>query len=112
MTLPLINYNKAPCCIRKYWYAQLLVQQIITSTFSRTSHPRRHSSSYSSSYSRYNPVLDYSPGNSEKIILVVGDGDLSNGAIMSEELKQTRPGVKLIASVLESEGQHNPGKVL
>jgi hypothetical protein len=40
----------------------------------------------------------------------VGDGDLSNGASMSLALKETRPNCYLIASVLESEPQHNDGK--
>lgn len=57
----------------------------------------------------YNPVEDYTPTKTEQTILLVGDGDLSNAALMSKDLKQTRSHVKLIASVLESEGEHNQG---
>jgi hypothetical protein len=61
----------------------------------------------------YDSIKDYSINSSsqkENTILLVGDGDLSNGASMSLALKETRPNCYLIASVLESEPQHNDGK--
>ena len=61
----------------------------------------------------YDSIKDYSINSSSKkenTILLVGDGDLSNGASMSLALKETRPNCNLIASVLESEPQHNDGK--
>ena len=61
----------------------------------------------------YDSIKDYSINSSSKkenTILLVGDGDLSNGASMSLALKETRPSCNLIASVLESEPQHNDGK--
>ncbi len=61
----------------------------------------------------YDPIHDYSLShNNEKSILVCGDGDLSFGASLSNGLLQSRPGVKLVASVLESQEQHNRGTSL
>lgn len=59
----------------------------------------------------YNPLLDYTPSLSERTILLVGDGDLSNGAAMTEIINNARPDVKIVASVLESEVMHNNGKI-
>ena len=59
----------------------------------------------------YDSLKDYSSFKNERTILLVGDGDLSNGASMSSGLKRTRPNCHLIASVLESEEQHNEGKL-
>jgi hypothetical protein len=58
----------------------------------------------------YDSLKDYSSFKNERTILLVGDGDLSNGASISSGLKRTRPNCHLIASVLESEEQHNEGK--
>ena len=59
----------------------------------------------------YNALGDYNNGiHEEKSILVCGDGDLSFGAYMSNGIKENRPDVKLVASVLESASQHNEGE--
>ncbi len=58
----------------------------------------------------YNPLKDHTQFKSEKNILLVGDGDLSNGALISNGFKENRPNCNLIASVLESELQHNNGE--
>ncbi len=59
----------------------------------------------------YDAIHDYNniSKNNEKSILICGDGDLSFGASLSSGLLQSRPGVKLVASVLESQDQHNGG---
>ena len=92
-----------------------------TSRCTLTSLTKRH---LRNSSHLYNPLQDYSSSQSEKTILIVGDGDLSFGAFMSEQLKlrqQFRSDadadadadanaeckIKMIASVLESEHQHN-----
>lgn len=61
-------------------------------------------------YPQYDPLLDYTSTLSEKKILLVGDGDLSNGAAMALKIKETRQDVEIVSSVLESEGTHNDGK--
>jgi hypothetical protein len=55
----------------------------------------------------YDAFKDYSIYGNEESILICGDGDLSFGARLSETLRDSRPNVKIIASVLESEQSHN-----
>jgi len=75
-----------------------------------SSHSSTSTSSTSTSPSNaYEALNDYTSSQTEKSILIVGDGDLSNGAAMSDGLMETRPDVKLIATVLESQQQHNDG---
>lgn len=57
--------------------------------------------------SSYDAFKDYSIHGDEHNILICGDGDLSFGARLSERLRDSRPNVNIIASVLESERSHN-----
>ena len=74
-------------------------------------HLRRIKRTFSNKeYTQYNPLLDYTLTLAEKTILLVGDGDLSNGAAMAKGIHNNRSDVKIVASVLESEGAHNDGE--
>lgn len=56
---------------------------------------------------KYDAFKDYSLDGDEKNILICGDGDLSYGACLAEKLNKSRPDVKILATVLESELEHN-----